>query len=204
MTQTGFIMQFWKKDVPGSRHLPIWFKRFTTCWVLLCLSLNVHASTVTVEFATSTLVSNHYLVDAYISYDFDDEILSALEHGVALRIDTYIKVKRERNWLWDPVVRDETVSFLLERHALSDHYLLTNLVTEHKEQFQYLDEALRALGAINEHFLFDKSTINADATYLGYIKSELIIEALPPPLRPIAYISPQWYAKSAWYEWLVK
>jgi uncharacterized protein DUF4390 len=196
-------MRYWKNRAPKG-FLSNGTRQVIVGLALLCLSINAQASSVTVEFATSALVNDQYLVDAFIAYNFDDEVLSALTHGVALRIDTYLKIKRERNWLWDPVVREETLSFMLERHALSDHYLLTNLKTEQKEQFQYLDEALRALGAINDHFLFDKSTIDPDASYLGYIKAELNIEALPPPMRPIAYISPQWQAESSWYEWLVK
>ena len=95
-------------------------------------------------------------------------------------------------------------SVILERHALSDHYLLTHLESQEKEQFQYLDEAIRSLGSLQNHFLFDQSTIDEDATYTGFIKAELDIEALPPPLRPKAYFSPQWQAESDWYEWKVK
>jgi Domain of unknown function (DUF4390) len=196
-------MQFWKKNMCKSYRIA-GVRLLCSGLILLCISIQSHASSITIEFATSTLVDEHYQVDANIEYNFDDEVLTALAHGIALKIDIFIKVKRERNWLWDPVVRDETISFQLERHALSDHYLLTNLNTDRKEQFQYLDEALRALGAVNDHFLFDRSTIDADAPYIGYIKSELNIEALPPPMRPIAYISPQWQAESSWYEWLVK
>ncbi len=196
-------MLYLKKDQFRDRKLA-GYGPIVAYMVFLCLSPVTQASSVTIEFATSTLVGEEYQVDAFIEYNFDDEVLTALAHGVALRIDTYIKVKRERNWLWDPVVRDETVTFQLERLALSDHYLLTNLNSEQKEQFQYLDEALRALGSIKEHFLFDISTIDPSATYIGYLKAELDIEALPPPMRPIAYFSPQWYAESPWYEWLVK
>jgi Domain of unknown function (DUF4390) len=197
-------MPSWKKDMRSRTCLPAAINQLLACLVFLCMPINIQASTVTVEFATSTLVNERYHVDAYIEYDFDDEVLTALAHGITLQIDTYIRVKRERDWLWDPVVRDETISFLLERHALSDHYLLTNLNTDHKEQYQYLDEALRAMGSIKEHFLFDKSTIDPDASYIGFIMAELNIEALPPPLRPVAYISSQWQAESPWYEWLVK
>jgi hypothetical protein len=196
-------MLYWKKDI-ADKSVPAGIRQFIACVALLCFSVSLQASSIVIEFATSTLVNEHYQVDAYIEYEFDDEVLTALAHGIALKIDTFIKVKRERNWLWDPVVREETVSFLLERHALSDHYLLTNLGTDQKEQFQYLDEALRALGSVNGHFLFDSSTIDPEASYIGYIKSELNIEALPPPMRPIAYISPHWQAESAWYEWVVK
>ena len=178
-----------------------------TRWCLLILQLcvgTVVASEVNIEFATSSQVEGRYLFDAYINYEFDDEVITALSHGIPLRIDTHIKVKRERRWLWNPVVRAETLSFQLQRLALSDHYLLTNLSTNEKEQFQYLDEALRTLGSINAHFLFDRETINSDSSYVGYLKSELNIEALPPPLRPIAYFSRHWRADSDWYEWLVK
>ena len=179
--------------------------KFTACMFLLCLTLgSVQASEVNIEFATSTLVDNRYLVDAYIEYDFDDEVITALTHGIPLRIDTHIKIKRERKWLWNPVVRAETMSFQLQRHALSDHYLLTNLNTDEKEQFQYLDEALRTLGSINSHFLFDLETIHSEASYIGYLMSALNNEALPPPLRPIAYFSRHWQADSDWYDWLVK
>ena len=179
--------------------------KFKTCIIFLwIITAYAQASEVNIEFATSSLVENRYLVDAYIEYDFDDEVITALTHGIPLRIDTHFKIKRERKWLWNPITRAETLSFQLQRHALSDHYLLTNLNSEEKEQFQYLDEALRTLGSINSHFLFDLETIDSQASYLGYLKSELNIEALPPPLRPIAYFSRHWQADSEWYEWLVK
>lgn len=185
--------------------MPRIYGKLTACLFYLCLIIGgVQASEVHIEFATSTLVDSRYQVDAYIEYRFDDEVITALTHGIPLRIDTHMKIKRERKWLWDPVVRAETLSFQLQRHALSDHYLLTNLTTDEKEQFQYLDEALRTLGSINSHFLFDQETVDSEASYSGYLKSELNIEALPPPLRPIAYFSRYWQADSGWYEWLVK
>ena len=197
-------MLSWKKTVQNKIAPALRIIRFITGLILICLAAGAQASDVKIEFATSTLVDNHYQVDAFIEYKFDDEVLTALTNGIPLRIDTHIKIKRERKWLWDPVVRHETLSFQLQRHALSDHYLVTNLITDHKEQFQYLDEALRTLGSIKDHFLFDESTIVSDANYIGYIKSGLNREALPTPLRLIAYFSAHWRAKSAWYEWLVK
>ena len=168
------------------------------------LVLPAQASDMSIQYATSNLVDENYVVDAFVEFDFDDEVITALSHGIPITIDIHIKIKRDREWLWDPVVRDETVSFRLERHALSDHYLLVNLQTEQKEQFQYLDEALRDLGTISQHFLFDASTIDDEASYVGHIKAVLDIESLPPPLRPMAYFSGHWRAKSEWYEWSVK
>ena len=150
--------------------------RYSLLLLHLCTA-TAFASEVNIEFATSAQVEDRYIFDAYINYEFDDEVITALSHGIPLRIDTHIKIKRERRWLWNPVVRAETISFQLQRLALSDHYLLTNLNTDEKEQFQYLDEALRTLGSINGHFLFDRETIDNESSYVGYLKSELNIEA---------------------------
>lgn len=179
-------------------------------WVLIlavavnCAGNIADASDISVNYATSSLVDGNYLVDSFIEISLDDEVITAISHGIPITFDIFIKIKRNRDWLWDPVARDERIRIRLERHALSDHYLLSNLTTDEKRQYQYLDEALRAIGSINGHFLFDASTIDADASYTGYIKSELDIESLPPPLRPTAYFSGHWRAGSAWYEWSVK
>jgi len=204
MTQMVFITRFWKK---AGNHRPPASRistRFLSGLVFLCMTSAAVASDISIAFATSAKVQDNYVVNAYITYEFDDEVLTALAHGIPLTIEIHIKIKRQRNWLWDPVVRDETINYKLQRHALSEHYLLTNLNDGSREQFQYLDEVLRTLGSLNDHFLFDESTVHPKASYIGFIKSELDIESLPPPLRIIAYFSPHWHADSGWYEWLVK
>jgi hypothetical protein len=204
MMQTVFTTLSWKKEKLEMLCPKFILIHFLSGLLILCSSACVQAGSVTIDFASSTLVDQSYSADAFIDYKFDDEVLTALAHGIPLQIDIFLRIKRSRNWLWDPVVRDETISYKLQRLALSDHYLLTNLNGENKEQFQYLDEALRTLGTISKHFLFDHSTIQSESSYIGFIKSELNIEALPPPLRPMAYFSPQWQVESKWYEWLVK
>ena len=37
--------------------------------------------------------------------------------------------------------------------------------------------------------------------YTLAIRAKLDIEALPAPLRPVAYVSPSWRMSSGWYEW---
>jgi len=40
-----------------------------------------------------------------------------------------------------------------------------------------------------------------DQHYFGMVKTALEIEALPLPLRPVAYLTPQWHLSSGWFEW---
>ena len=152
----------------------------------------------------STEVGGIYLLDAQIEYLFSEEVLEALEHGVALRIDIIIRIKKTRKWLWDKEIREEIVNYRLERHPLSNHYLVRNLNTGNRYQLQSLSNALAILGTISNHKLIDASELKENSTYTGHIMAKLNIESLPPPLRPVAYASEQWKLESKWQEWVLK
>jgi hypothetical protein len=49
--------------------------------------------------------------------------------------------------------------------------------------------------------LFDGASLDSDAAYRGRLRARLDIEALPSPLRPLAYVSPSWHSTGEWYEW---
>lgn len=152
----------------------------------------------------STLVGGIYLLDASIKYDFNDEVLEALEHGVSLRIDIIIRIKKKRKWLWDKKIREDVINFKLERHPLSNHYVVSNLNSGNRYQLQTLNEALTVLGTIKNYKLIKVADLEEDANYYGDIMAKLNIESLPPPLRPVAYASEQWQLKSPRKKWAIK
>lgn len=152
----------------------------------------------------STLVGGIYLLDARIKYDFNDEILEALENGVSLRIDIIIRIKKKRKWLWDKNIREQVINYKLERHPLSDHYLVSNLNSGNRYQLQSLNEALTVLGTIKNYKLIEAGDLKVRARYSGDIMAKLNIESLPPPLRPVAYASEQWQLKSPWKKWVIR
>ena len=152
----------------------------------------------------STLVGGIYLLDARIEYKFNDEVLEALEHGVSLRIDIIIRIKKKRKWLWDKKIREEVINYKLERHPLSNHYLVSNLKSGNRYQLQSLDEALTVMGSIKNYKLIEARDLNKNANYTGYIMAKLNIESLPPPLRPVAYASEHWQLKSPWQKWVIR
>jgi hypothetical protein len=43
--------------------------------------------------------------------------------------------------------------------------------------------------------------VDSGEEYEVLIHAELDIEALPSPLRPLAYITPAWRLNSDWYSW---
>ena len=144
------------------------------------------------------------MLDAVIKYDFNNEVLEALDHGVSLRIDIVIRIKKKRKWLWDKKIREDVINYKLERHPLSNHYLVTNLNSGNRYQLQSLDNALTAMGTIKNYKLIEARDLEKKASYTGDIMAKLNIESLPPPLRPVAYASEHWQLKSPWQKWVIR
>ena len=170
----------------------------------LSLSVHAYAQDINVEYATSQLKDNACFVDARITFDFDDEVLNALEHGVSLAINISLRLEQERDWLWDKLILETILNFELQYHPLSNNYLIVNLDSGHREQFQTLEEALIYLGTIKNFRFASKDDLVDKKKYRGLIKAELNIESLPPPLQTAAYVSSQWQLESQWYEWVIR
>ena len=146
----------------------------------------------------SRLADDVYQLDAKLEFDYESEVFHALEHGVSIRISIYIQIKRERDWMWDPKVREKAIGFRLEQHPLSKRYLITNLNDGQRYQFKYREDALSYLGTIKDHFPIIVST---DENYYCMLRAEVTTEALPPVIRPIAFVSQKWQLESDWYSW---
>jgi len=170
--------------------------------VLLCFP--AQAAEIVVRHASTKLTENRYHLNARIEFILDDDIRNAVEHGVQLNIETTVEIRRERNWLWDPLVKKSRLEFTLENHPLSNNYIVTNLMSGMRHQFATVPEGLKFIGNISNHVLIEAGEISADSAYTGFIKSELNVETLPAPLQPIAYVSGYWSTESAWYEWVVR
>jgi hypothetical protein len=172
--------------------------------LLLLLATNLPAQELAIEYASTKIVDHGIYVDAGISYELDEEILLALEHGVELDIAILVRLRRDREWLWDPLVAEQQVRYRLQHHPLSDDYVLTDTATGERQQFASREGALRAAGRIKNVLLAEESVLEAGSTYRGYMKVRLEVENVPPPLAPITYVSEAWRMESSWYEWVVR
>ena len=175
--------------------------------LILCACLlathNAPADGIEIISAASVLSGEAYQLDARIEFKFDSEMRDALEHGVSINIDVTVLIKRERNWLWDPKVKEEVLNFKLEQHPLSNRYLVTELGSDSKKQFPTLEEALDYLGTINDRLLISKSALAADENYIGMIRAKVNTETLPAVIRPAASASKKWQLDSPWFRWSI-
>lgn len=192
-------MRFWKNP-----EFLLRLRRACLPLLLLIFAGDVPAQELSVEYASTKLVGDALYLDAGIRYEPDEEILLALHHGVELNIYVLVRVRRDREWLWDPLVAEQEIQFKIQHHPLSDDYLVTDVAGGERQQFATREGAFRYAGNITNRFLMEQSAVDPESSYRGYIKVRLQVENLPPPLAPIAYVSEAWRMESSWYEWVVR
>ena len=143
-----------------------------------------------------------HLLDADIDYAFSDEALEALANGIPLTIRLDIEVQRKRAWyLPDADIASLEQRYQLLFHALSDRYMVINLNSGTFYAYPTRASAISALGTLRDFPLLDDKLIEKGEHYRVQMRAELDIEALPSPLRPVAYLTPAWRLKSEWYAW---
>ncbi len=150
------------------------------------------------------LQENVYLLSASIDFQPTDEVLEALENGVPIPVLVEIDIQRKRKWWLDEDMAALQQRYRLQYHALSHQYLLQNVNSGAYYSFHTLNSALYTLGRLQDLPLLDKQLIQPGQHYEVLIHAELEIEALPSPLRPLAYITPAWRLDSDWYTWSLK
>lgn len=176
-------------------------------WLLLFLWLSWQgigtalADDFVVRSASSRLHGGVYMLDANIAFQFGEKPLEALHNGVTLTILIELEVERERKWWLDEEIAFLEQRFQLSYHALSHQYLLVNLNSGALEAYPRLEAVLSAMGTLHNFPLLDKKLTDPDEHYEAGLRALLDIEALPSPLRPLAYITPSWRLRSDWYTW---
>lgn len=143
-------------------------------------------------------------LDLAFKYDFDDEVLEALQNGVPLTVDLDLEVRDDDAWIWEPSVMQRRIRLQIYYHALAQRYQIKNIGSESQISFSSRSAALDALGELVEILLVTDGELEAGKQYIVTAKTTLNIESLPVPLRPSAYLSPQWYVSSDSYEWKIE
>lgn len=184
-----------------SRQTPSCVARLVLLLLLFACALSTPARDVDVRALSSHLEEGRLIIDATIDIRLSDSIREALENGVTLQFDLDTRLLRPRRLWWDGVLLQGTRHYQLSRHALADGYLVSEVDADNQQTYKRLDDALQALGTLDR---FVAGTVDDDQPppkYRGRLRLRLDIEALPAPLRPVAYVSPSWRVSSGWYEW---
>jgi hypothetical protein len=173
--------------------------------LLLCAALTLSqpalAEAFEVEGLTAREVEGAYLMEASIRYRFSDEALEALESGVPLTLEVHIQLRREGAWIWEADLVDARLRYRVLYQALHGLYQVTDLASGTQQYFATREAAFTALGRVRDVQLIRVEKLQRGETYRLSLRSSLDIEALPLPLRPLAYLSPAWNLSSEWSLW---
>ena len=153
------------------------------------------------KFAEQSLV-----LSGNIDLGLSSQVEEALSKGIPLEVVIEVRLYQYRRFLWDKQVAAWTLHRSIQYHALSGQYLVSagDPDAETRESLLTQQEALKSLGSLNDLRLTLANHVPADNNYYSVdVRASLDIEALPTPLRPVAYTSFAWHLNSGWTTWKV-
>lgn len=175
--------------------------------LIICIFLSVSAVVsageygVFVKHAELEQQNRELMLNADFDFKFSEEAIEALNHGVPLTISVHLRVLMKRKYLWDKTVLDVKLPFSIHYHALVKLYQVLNQASGEFGNFATLESAIESLGIIRSIAIMTVDNLDKQQQYSAEVKVSLDTEALPLPLRPMAYISPKWHLSSSWYSW---
>lgn len=167
---------------------------------LLLVCQTAKAGDITIQNAALVDKDGSQVVVSNMNFLFSDSAIEALESGVGLHIEFNLNINRNRRFIWDKRVFSLSKRLKIERHALTERYIVTDQLDLQRRLFESIESAVAGLNDMSDIPIASISELQ-DNNYTMALRARLDIEALPAPLRPIAYISPAWRMSSGWFEW---
>ncbi|WP_018718083.1 DUF4390 domain-containing protein [Arhodomonas aquaeolei] len=143
-----------------------------------------------------------WYLDARIDYRLSDAAREALRNGVPLQVRLDVEVLRSTWWgLWEATLVSRSHRYRLQYHALSERYVLLPLDEGEPRSFRTLDRLLETAGDIRDVTVVRVARLESGVRYTVAARAALDTDALPRPLRSMAYLSPEWQLESDWRRW---
>jgi hypothetical protein len=185
-----------------SNKLPLRYS-LLCCFFVWLLPASGFASTsfVAVKNAEIALQGDSYVLSADIDYQLSARAKEALQNGVPLFWVLQVKLHQQRDYFWNKTLINRSVRYRIQYHALLNMYRVRIENGGEMYNFSTLAAALDMLSAVRNIRIIDKAGIVPGKRYFAEMQVKLDRDALPLPLRPVAYTNPQWYLSSDWYVW---
>ena len=167
--------------------------------LLLLLPCQLQAAEIEIKSAKTEKNQGVYQLNANIRYELNDDVLDALNNGVTITMLLTIKLERQRAYLWNESIVKLQHRYELKYHALSGQYIVKKLISDEQQSYLSLSAALRALGRIQQLDIIKQDDLRDFKDVIVQIHSELDTDALPAPLRPVAWVESGWQLSSEWF-----
>jgi hypothetical protein len=171
--------------------------------VVLCVLACVARADFKVTELQSRLRSDALVVNGSMQLELSRKVEEALSKGIELPVLIEARLYRKRSFLWDQNIESWTLRRNLRYHALSGQYIVSS--GSSADSFLSPADALKHLGTLSElRFALPGVEIAEQDEYVVKLRAHIDIEALPPPLRPVAYTTLSWHMNTGWTTWTVQ
>ena len=154
-----------------------------------------------INYLNITELEEELRLDAEIEYHLNDEVIEALANGISMLFQVEVQIKTLRKWTWDKTISEISHTYALRYHALSKQYIWENLDTGANDTFPDLNSALKHQGRISAMYIAETSKLYEENQYFVKLRSRMLTDKLPLPLRIKSYFSPKWQLTSGWNIW---
>jgi len=184
-----------KLGVPKPLHCSLLFVAF-----LAIASVPARAGDASVTHAKIVLSEEGYVLNADFSFDLNQKLIDALEHGVALYFVTELRVERPR-WYWfDKLIVHRQLEYRLAYHAMTRSYRL-NIGSLHRN-FDSLADAVHTMERIRNLYVAPPGTFNTNDKYEVTLRFFHNTALLPKPFQLSALSNGKWDLGTGWIKWL--
>lgn len=173
--------------------------------LFLCLMGDAIAknNSIQINYLNIAALEDELRLDAEINYQVNERIKEALNNGISMIFQVEVQVKLLRKWKLSKTVSNVTQTYSLKYHALSKQYIWENLESGANDTFPDLNSALNHQGRIAAMYIAETNNLKQEGKYIVQIRSRLLTNELPLPLRIKSYFSSSWRMNSGWHEWLL-
>lgn len=154
-----------------------------------------------VRSAYVTVDGGVYQLNARIDYPRNDEIRTALNDGVTLYFDVETRVERRRRWWTDATLVELTLRRELSYHAVKERYVVRDAGKGELDYYLTLDQALAAIGVVNDFPVVVEPQLHADDTYDMSVRASMRRGSMPDAVRALMWWSDGWHRRTDWYTW---
>ena len=157
-----------------------------------------------IENARLIVDNDGYKLNANINFNLSPIAVEALQNSIALVWNIRFRLYRQRSYLWDEKILEYTQKYQVRYHALLNMYQVKNETSGEVRRFFSQFSAFKAMGEIRNLVVAQRDEIVYPENISAALKVQFDREALPLPLRPVAYFDSQWYLSSDWLQWPVQ
>jgi len=158
-----------------------------------------------VNDVTASIKNEEMLVDFDLDLTLSDQAEEALLRGIPLIVTMELELERDRSLMWDTKITTWERHVEISYHALSERYLVQETGRGEIENFLNLSTVMNVIGKQRSLKIpVPQLPTNPEFNYSVRVRAHLDSEALPTPLRLMAYLSPSWRLTTGWTQWPVQ